>query len=448
MKQMKKVCIIGMGYVGLTLAVVLAERGFSVTGVEVNAVVADQLKRCQPHFHEQGLQRMMKTQLGKTLFVRTDVPSERQDIFIIAVGTPIDPLSKQPLMHYIVQSSESISKNLEAASSSSDSLSCPCEPTLIILRSTVPVGVTRGIVKPILDRTGASYALAFCPERTIEGRAIQELKELPQIVGGFDEESVSRASSFFRKIVPTIIEVSSLEAAEMIKIVNNTYRDVLFAYGNEIGMVCETLSLDAVEIAKAANLGYKRSNVPLPGFVGGACLSKDPHILVSFCRERGYEPQLVLGGRRLNESLPAYIAGKAEKKLASFGCSLGTAKLFVSGFAFKGVPPTDDTRDSSSLQLVAALREKGAQAVYGHDFVVPSEKLTGLGVIPLTLEEGFHDADCVIIANNHPDYEHLDIEHLLSLAKKPVVFLDCWHLFDKHHFASVSGVLHGGIGFD
>lgn len=439
MNPLKKVCIIGTGYVGLTLAVVLAERGFTVTGVDVNRVVVDQLNQCQPHFHEQGLQRMMRTHLGKNLFFTTSVPHDRQDVFIIAVSTPVDPTTKQPQMHFIVQSSESIEENIRAH---------PGEPVLILLRSTVPVGVTRSIVKPILDRTGVKYNLAFCPERTIEGRAIQELKELPQIVGGLDEESVSSASFLFRKIVPTIIEVSSLEAAEMIKIVNNTYRDVLFAYANEMALACETIGLDAVEIVKAANLGYKRSNVPLPGFVGGACLSKDPYILVSFCRDKGYEPQLVLSSRKLNEKLPSLVVEKARKKLVGVGKDISSAKVFVSGFAFKGVPPTDDTRDSPTLQLVEALRSVGVATIHGHDFVVSPEKLKTLGVIPCTLEEGFCNADCVIIANNHPDYEHLDIEHLLSLARAPMVFIDCWHLFGQRHLTKLTGVHYGGIGFD
>ena len=146
MKIQNKVCIIGMGYVGLTLAVVLAERGFTVTGVEVNRAVVDQLNQCQPHFHEQGLQRMMRMHLGKNLFFTPSVPHDRQDVFIIAVGTPVDPVTKKPQMHFIVQSSESIEENIRAH---------PGEPALIILRSTVPVGVTRSIVKPILDRTGA-----------------------------------------------------------------------------------------------------------------------------------------------------------------------------------------------------------------------------------------------------------------------------------------------------
>ena len=237
----------------------------------------------------------------------------------------------------------------------------------------------------------------------------------------------------------------------MIKIVNNTYRDVLFAYANEMALVCETLALDAVEIVKAANLGYKRSNVPLPGFVGGACLSKDPYILVSFCREKGYEPQLVLSSRKLNEKLPSLIVEKARKKLTGIGKDISSAKIFVSGFAFKGIPPTDDTRDSPTLQLVQALRSAGVATIHGHDFVVPPEKLKiidALGVIPCTIEEGFRNADCVIIANNHSEYEHLDIEHLLSLAHTPVVFLDCWHLFGQRHLARLAGVHYGGIGFD
>ncbi len=432
---MKNVCIIGMGYVGLTLAVVLAEADYHVTGVEIRQEVVDKLNACKPHFHEVGLDRMMKKHIGKNLHITTNMPAEKQDVFIISVGTPVDNDTREPLMKFINSSSESVKNALS-------------DDSLVILRSTVPVGVTRNVVKPILDQSGKKYHLAFCPERTIEGKALIELKELPQIVGGLNDESVSKASNFFRKITPTIMEVSSLEAAEMIKIVNNTYRDVLFAYANEMGLICEKLKLDSVEIAKAANFGYERSNVPIPGFVGGACLSKDPYILLSVCKQKNHVPELIMGGRRLNESLPAHIVEKAAEKLTAKGKNIATAKVFVSGFAFKGRPETDDTRDSPTLLLLDALRKHGVTTIYGHDFIVTEDQLRELQVMPTSIEEGFAGADCVIIANNHRSYERIDIENLVQRMNKPAVVLDCWQIFNRKHLKNIEGIDHGGIGFD
>src|SRR3989344_6766916 len=163
----KKICIIGMGFVGLTLGAVLAKKKFIVTGVEVNTQVAEQLKRGEPHFHEKGLGVLMKKYLGEYLFITTKVPKEPQDVYIISVGTPINKQTKKPILDHVVNAAQSIK----------DVLSDNC---LIILRSTVPLGVTRNIVKPILDQSGKKYHLAFCPERTIEGKAIVELQELPQ----------------------------------------------------------------------------------------------------------------------------------------------------------------------------------------------------------------------------------------------------------------------------
>ena len=151
------------------------------------------------------------------------------------------------------------------------------EGDLVILRSTVPVSTCRNIVLPILEEKskltcGEDFHLTFAPERTIEGKALEELKSLPQIIGGYSKECVNIASNFFRYLSPHIVAVESLEEAEMIKLVNNTFRDLSFAFANELVYICDKFNLDTTKIIKDASEGYPRNKLPLPGFVGGYCL--------------------------------------------------------------------------------------------------------------------------------------------------------------------------------
>ena len=429
-----KVCIVGMGYVGLTLSVIMAEKGFYITGIEVNAEICDELNKRIPHFHEKRVDVLLKKHLNNKLIVQKYMPQEHHDVFIICVGTPINKLNKTPVLDYVIRASEEVSKHINNGD-------------IVILRSTVPVGTTRNVVKPILDKSGKKYMLAFCPERTAEGNAVKELLELPQIVGGIDEQSVDKASYIFRKIISTIIEVSSVESAEMIKLLNNSYRDLNFAFANEVALMCEALKLDAVETIRAANLGYPRSNIPIPGFVGGACLEKDPYILAHISKENSYTSKLILAGRSVNEALPNYVVNKVKEKILNIGKKIQESKIFIMGFGFKGDPETDDMRGSLTLELVKYFNEFGCTKIYGHDFVVRESELKKEGVIPLSIEDGFKNADCIIFANNHHGYSSLDIEKLIASLNKPAIFIDIWYLFKPNEIKR-DGIIYGGLGVD
>ena len=180
------------------------------------------------------------------MFISDQIPKDEISAFIVCVGTPIDKKTKMPVLDYIVRSVNDVANSIS-------------DGALVVLRSTVPVGTTRKIVKGILDKSGKRYSLAFCPERTAEGAALTELKQLPQVIGGIDEESVDRALDIFRKVTPTTIQVSSLEASEMVKLLDNTYRDVNFSYANEVALICDSFNIDAIRLISAANEGYRRS---------------------------------------------------------------------------------------------------------------------------------------------------------------------------------------------
>lgn len=427
--------MVGLGYVGLTLSVVLVEKGFQVYGVETNSELVEQLKNGKPHFHERGLEVLLKKFINKTLFISVEIPENiPMDVFIISVGTPLDKETKKPIISHIESAVTDVAKRLRPGN-------------LVVLRSTVPVGLTRSYILPMLQKYQKDrFYLVFAPERTIEGKALSELKYLPQIVGGLDEESLNKASEIFIQVTKTIIRVSSLETAEMIKILDNSYRDLTFAFANEMAMVARRLGLNAVELIEAANFGYPRTNVPVPGFVGGACLEKDPHILVDFATAAGYTPRLVAMARTVNESLPAFTVDLVRAHCSSNGKDISTAKIFVSGLAFKGRPENDDLRGSPTVNFLNCLKDAGAKNIFGHDFVVKREAIAELGITPCALEEGFSGADCVLFMNNHESYEYLDIEKLIPNLNSPALFFDGWRMFDPKVVKSHNNITYEGLG--
>lgn len=420
--EVKNICIIGMGFIGTTLAAVLAEAGFEVYGIEKDKEKLEKLKHAKPHFYENGLPEVLSEQLNKNLFLFDKIPDDRKiDAFIIAVATPVDEQTKKPNLSYVKSAVDDMLPHFK-------------EGQLVILRSTVPVGASRNVVLPMLQEKCKNIYLSFCPERTVEGKALEELKTLPQIVGGLDERSADISSQLFSQITPVIVRTSSLESAEIIKLINNSYRDFNFAFANQIALICKNLNLDAKEVVEAANFGYKRSNVLNPGFVaggkagfvGGVCLEKDPYILVD---SSGLDGGFIKAARELNEGLVKHVFDRATEHLKTKNIPLEDAKIFISGFAFKGHPETDDTRGSPALQLLNFFKDSKVKNIYGHDFVVKNEELEKIGVSPCAIEEAFKIADVLIFMNNHKKYADIIVGKLAEKMKGGTLLFDGWQIF-------------------
>lgn len=431
----KNICVIGLGFVGLTLSVILAKKGFTVFGIENNPEILKKLKQGQAHFFEKGLDSLIKKFLDKNFFVFDSIPNVKEiDAFVISVGTPLNKETKKPIMAHIISTSQEVADNLK-------------DEQLVVLRSTVPIGTTREIVMPILEKTGKKFYLSFCPERTTEGIALKELEELPQIIGGLNQESIQKARDIFSQVTPTIIEVDTLEDAEMNKMLDNAYRDLTFACANEIALIAKKLGLDGYELIEAGNLGYPRTEIPSPGFVGGACLEKDPWIFIDCINQKtGYLPKLIKAAREINEDLPVQVAQRVKEYLEEKGLDLAKAKVFISGFAFKGRPATDDLRGSTTLNFVDELRKRKIANLYGHDFVVKPAEIKKLDVQSVEIEDGFKEADVVLFMNNHISYEDLDIEKLLLTMKKGGLFFDGWHIYDAKSIKKLNHIIYEGIG--
>ena len=427
-----KICVVGTGHIGLPLAAVLADTGFQVTGYDTNDDFISRVNTSgRVDFREEGLEELLRAHLHKRLTL-TSTPPANQDIYVITVGTPLESGTDRPNLDRIRVAVQRI-----AAGFGPD--------PLVVLRSTVSIGTTRSIVLPEIQRHSDRFGLAFCPERTIEGKAIPEMRSLPQIIGGLDDQSVERAERLFRLITPKIVRVSSLEAAEMIKLINNTYRDLTFAFANEVALIAERMGLSAGEMIHAANVDYPRSNVARPGFVGGPCLEKDALILIDSLHQIDFRPRVIEEARRINQALPDHVADRILAEIRRGRSGGGPARVLVTGFAFKGRPATEDVRGSAAIPLMARLQAAGVE-VWGHDFVTSDKVIAELGARACTLEEGFEGADGAIIMNNHAGYLTAGVPALARRLKRPAFVFDSWSLFEAHQFESVAGVRYAALG--
>jgi UDP-N-acetyl-D-mannosaminuronic acid dehydrogenase len=429
---MMRVAIVGLGYVGLTLAVALAKKGVTVLGYDREATIVDSLARGRSHVYEPGVDEALRELSGKRLFVSGTLAGPA-DAVIICVSTPVDAATHEPAL-----------ENLQAAARAVADAYAP--DTLVVVRSTVPIGATRRLVLPELERCWPRPRLAFAPERTIQGQALRELGELPQVVGGLDDESRDAAAALFARLTPRVVPVSSLEAAETVKLVNNCHTDLIYGYGNEVALLAERLGLDPLEVIRAANLDYPRPDLSKPGYVGGGCLSKDPYILLASARAAGYEPWLVSRARGLNEALPAHVARRFLSTLSEIRGGLDGARVLLLGFAYKGWPPTDDRRGAPVLPMLDVFRETPVELA-GHDFLVDAATIRRLGVEPCQVQDGFAGRDGVLVITDHPEYASLDIAKLADLLRRPALIVDSWRIFDEAAVGSVSGVRYAGIGY-
>ncbi len=432
----QQVCILGLGYVGLTLAVVMADMGFRVLGVEVREVVIDALEKGKAHFHEPGLddrlQRVIRT--GHFRFTCKIPLDWKGTVFIITVGTPLgtDGRSRLDMV-------ENVSREVACHIKDGD---------LVIMRSTVKLRTTRQVIAPILDSGGRRYDLAFCPERTLEGKAMSELRQLPQIVGGRTLQATVRASQLFQFVTPTVVRVADMETAEMIKLIDNAQRDVAFAYANEVARACDAVGISAAEVIQAGKLGYPRTNLPMPGPVGGPCLEKDSHILAEGLRELGLEPEIAVAARRINERQPSEVVRYLEQVISGISGFSKSPIITLLGIAFKGQPPTDDLRGTMARPVFRELRKQFPSAEFlGFDAVVKVGEIRSFGLRPvLTLDEAFHQASLVLILNNHPVFSAMSLEKLAEGMARPGLIYDFWNCFMAAEAHLPKGIGYMAIG--
>jgi nucleotide sugar dehydrogenase len=413
----------------------MAEAGFEVIGVESLPDVVEALNAGKPHFHEAGLVEALQSALrsGK-LRVCTEIPRQCEaSVYILSVGTPIDD-AHEVRLDTVTHASHEVAERFT-------------DGAMIVLRSTVRLGVTRNLVAPILRATGRTFDLAFCPERTVEGQALTELHYLPQIVGGYDYESTVRAAQMFQFITPTVVKVSTLEVAETVKLIDNVMRDVAFGFSNEVARICDAAGVNAAEVIQTGNLGYPRRNIYMPGPVGGPCLAKDSYILIESLKPLGVKPEMTEAARKGNErqliEAADYIAGVIEEC-----CVTQNPTIALLGIAFKGRPETEDLRGTTARPVYERLKGMFPKARFrGYDPVVPPDAMTKFGVEPSSsLEDAFHGSQVAIILNNHPRFASMPLARLAEGMQCPAFIYDFWNNFSAKQLDLPNGVGYAAIG--
>ena len=361
------ICIIGLGYVGLTLAVDLAQKGHSVHGVELSLEIIEALKNKRAHFYEKNFNDKLNAVLenGTLTFGENFIDTHGPVAYIVTVGTPLDTDGK---INYC--SINTVSNTLAHRIKNND---------IAIIRSTVKIGTTRSIVKRMLDDANVDYHLGYCPERTLEGNALEELSQLPQIISATNKKSLQIINSLFSTFCAEVIEMNSIEEAEMVKLINNSERDLKFAFANEIALMCDTKGFNATDIIDAANYKYPRSTIAKPGPVGGPCLEKDPHILTESFINENYTPRLLKQSRYINENAMT-ISLNRMFDIINKSSNNPLEKVAILGFAFKGTPPTGDMRGSLVFSIIDTIKSHYPSAsLFGHDYLACSQEMAKLG---------------------------------------------------------------------
>ncbi len=439
MNYNKKVLILGLGYVGLTLGLVFAKNGINVFGYDINKSTIKSLKLKKPTFFEKNIKTYIKKYINKSFKLLDQI--EAADIYIITVGTPLKKNSKEPEIDYLKKSIISISSKIK-------------KNDLIILRSTVPIGITRKLAIPIIEKNshlkvGVDFKISFCPERTVEGNALYELETLPQIIGGFDKKSFNDSKKLFIKNTSQIINAETLEGAEMCKLLDNTYRDTIFAYSNQMAKLSEKLNLNLHNLIEKVNYKYERNSIPRPSpGVGGPCLTKDPYILDDVFKKNSLKSEIILNSRKINESMILHMYNRCKSFLSSRGKNISKSKIFILGIAFKGTPPTGDTRFSTSLDLIDLFNLKKITNIYAYDFDVSKDDFNLLKLNYTSIQTGFKNSDCVIIMNEHSYYKKLQINKLLNTMKKNSLLFDSWGIFrNNQKIKNRKDIGYMGVGF-
>ena len=400
------VAVVGLGYVGLPLAVAFAQAGFNVVGFDVQQKRVDLVNKGQSYIVDVDSRSLSEAVANKLLEATTDQRRLKEvDAICICVPTPLTK-TKEPDLSAVIYESEEISKQLQPGQ-------------LVVLESTTYPGTTSEVVLPILERSGLKggrdFYLAYSPERVDPGSKHYNIRNTPKVVGGIDSRSTKLAELLYRQVADIVVPVSCPEVAEMTKIFENVFRSVNIALVNELTLLCEKMGISVWEVIDAAAskpFGYMPF-YPGPG-IGGHCIPLDPYYLANKAREYDFHTRFIELAADINEQMPYYVASRIMEALNDRGKSLNDAKVLVLGVAYK--KDVEDARESPSLKLIQLLREKGADISYNDPYVasiqISDETLTSVELA----DELLSMSDCVVIATDHSGYDYQNIVDKASLV--------------------------------
>lgn len=423
-----RVVMVGLGYVGLPVACLLAEAGFSVTGLDVDQRKVDLVNqgRCPIEGREPGLAELVAraTAAGRLRATVDYGVCRDAQVILIAVETPVDEATRKPAYRALRAALADLGRHLARGA-------------LVIVESTLAPGTMAGVVQPALEEAsglqgGRDFFLVHCPERLMPGRLLANIRGCPRVVGGMTPEAAQLAAAFYRSIVQADLDLTDGLTAELVKTMENAYRDVQIAFANEMALLCEALGADVWRVRELVNKSPGRS-MHLPGAgVGGHCIPKDGWLLIANAPPE-YEPRLIPLARAINDGMPAHMVHLTIEALRDAGVSPQGARVAVLGYAY--LENSDDTRNSPSEALVARLREGGAEIVI-HDPYVAEHRGN--------LEGRIAGCDALVLMVAHDEYRALDLKALAGRMRRPVL-VDGRHVFEAEE-ARAAGWVYRGVG--
>jgi len=429
MRGLNKIGVIGLGYVGLPTAVVFASRGFSVVGVDVDAGKVEAVNSGRCYIREPGLDVLLRDVVSKGLLRATNdaVRAVREsDAVVIAVPTPVRIGFAD--LSYLREALLAVREGLHRG-------------LLVVIESTIPPGTTAGFAKPLLEESGLraeeDFYLAHVPERIAPGRAVEELLNMPRVVGGVGPRSTEKAVELYSRVNSKLLTTDAT-TAEFVKLAENTYRDLNIAYANLLAVMAEKLGVDVYEAIRLANT-HQRVHIHIPGAgVGGPCLTKDPYMLISVDPDF-WGSELIKIARRINDYMPIHTVKIVEKALREAGLEIKNARITVLGAAYKG--GVGDTRESPSKHIVEELIKKGSKVtVYD-----PYTSETFGAERSLSLEDAVKDSDAIVIATDHPEFKNIDLDVIGRIMRHKII-IDGRRVIEPYQ-AVKHGFRYYGVGF-
>lgn len=399
----ESLALVGLGYVGMPIAVAFAKKGLNVIGFDLNKEKIELYKSGYDPTKEVGDEEIKKT---KVQFTGDEKELQKAKFIIVAVPTPVNT-DHTPDLTPVISASEIVGRNLVSGS-------------IVVYESTVYPGCTEDVCIPILEKEsglkcGVDFKVGYSPERINPGDKVHRLENIHKIVSGIDTESLEEIKAIYDLVIEVgTYPVSNLRTAEAVKVVENSQRDINIAFMNELAMVFDRMDIDTNEVVDGMNtkwnaLGFR------PGLVGGHCIGVDPYYFTYEAEKLGYHSQIILNGRIVNDSMGAYVADAAIKKMIEAGQAPKKSKVVILGLTFKENCP--DTRNSKVNDIIKQLDKYGIEPIVVDPWASEEDALHEYGV-KITKMEDVNDADCVIVAVAHNEFRRLSLGDIKKMFKK------------------------------
>jgi UDP-N-acetyl-D-mannosaminuronic acid dehydrogenase len=428
------VVVLGLGYVGLSNAAIITKAGFRVVGIDIDTRRTRLISKGRIDTDTPGLMEMIHEASDKgflKVVSNYDNYLKKADIMIVCVPTPVKE-DKKPDLSFIEDVCREIARNLS-------------QGKLVIVESTLPPKTTKNFIASILEKDsglkcGRDFLLCYCPERINPGETIKQMVLTNKILGGYNVDNAKVAAEFFATFIKGQILITDSTTAELSKVAENTFRDVNIAYANELALICEVNNSDVSEVIKLANT-HSSVNIHTPGTgVGGACLPKDPYLLLSNAVSKGFKSKIIINSRFVNDYMPQHTVDLVLKALQKAGKQIEHASIAVLGTSYKA--NVGDSRQSPSMHIIHKLLSLGANVCAYDPFC---EETFGARKAS-SVRTAVKNTDCIVISTAHQEFKKVDLMKIANLMNSSPIIVDGRRII-KPEQAKRAGIVYYGIGF-